>query len=421
MSSEAIQNPPGFLRAAVHAVPAVKYALGIGGIIAVIAIVASFGIGFRVAIFGTVVMLVLMVVLVIFAGLAGQESSSFHAPAIVFTWFSLILFMAVAVVLFTSVFWGKPVDLRSLLGVKAAETKIEPGPPQTATGNGSTNTAGNINQNQNPNSNAAVGSDNFQNSGNITVKVAPCGIAQVGNKNRATVNCAPPSGAELAKFGAGIVVQIEGNTSSSETPIATGFWLNKKGYVATCFHSLVGKTDLGATVPIPPKLGTSFTLESGGLTTGVEMIASDADTDVAIIHVLNSPFERSMHGIASLQKLDAQGRAQGQPEVTTEQYWVPTLAKVLAHDGDEIIKIGLIQQDDSPVVAYDFGHIARMGVDASHPKASHRIVTSFSYKDSDCGAPVMNNANTVVGMMHGPNGEAIPSTYIFKLLDKVHQ
>jgi hypothetical protein len=132
MSSEDIQSPPGLLRAAIHAVPAVKYALGIGGIIAVIAIVSSFGIGFRVAFFGTIVMLALMAVLVIFARLAGQESSSFQAPALVFTWFSLILFMAVAVVLFTSVFWGKPVDLRNLLGVKAAEIKIEPQPPPAA-------------------------------------------------------------------------------------------------------------------------------------------------------------------------------------------------------------------------------------------------------------------------------------------------
>lgn len=116
-------KPHGFLQEAIKAVPAVRYALGIGGIIAVIAIVSSFGIGFRVALFGTVVMLVLMTVLVIFAKLAGQASSSFQAPALVFTWFSLILFMAVSVVLFTSVFWGIPVDLRNLLGVSVPETK----------------------------------------------------------------------------------------------------------------------------------------------------------------------------------------------------------------------------------------------------------------------------------------------------------
>lgn len=133
MSDPTTISPPGLLTRAIRAVPAVKYALGIGGIIAVIAIVSSFGLGFQVAFFGTIVMLVLMTVLVIFASFAGQPSSSFHAQALVFTWFSLILFMATAVVLFTSVFWGSPVDLRNLLGVKIEavhkpEQQIEPTP-----------------------------------------------------------------------------------------------------------------------------------------------------------------------------------------------------------------------------------------------------------------------------------------------------
>ena len=49
-----------FLDRAVKAVPAIRYALGIGGVIAVIAIVFSFGINAKVAIFGTIIMLVLM-------------------------------------------------------------------------------------------------------------------------------------------------------------------------------------------------------------------------------------------------------------------------------------------------------------------------------------------------------------------------
>jgi hypothetical protein len=128
MADDLAPAPASLLKQAIKAVPAVKYALGIGGIIAVIAIVSSFGIDFRVAFFGTIVMLVLMAVLVIFAKLAGQASSSFRAPALVFTWFSLILFMAVSIVLFTSVFWGSPVDLRNLLGVKVTDTKAVPEP-----------------------------------------------------------------------------------------------------------------------------------------------------------------------------------------------------------------------------------------------------------------------------------------------------
>jgi len=171
-------------------------------------------------------------------------------------------------------------------------------------------------------------------------------------------------------------------------PIATGFWLNNKGYVATCLHSLAGKAGIGAAVPMPPLLGQSLTVASGRITTIVEPIASDTDADIAILRVLNNPFERSLHGVASAQKLDGRGHALGQAEVATEQYWVPTVAGVLAHDGDDIIKVGFIQQNDMPVATYDFGHITRMGVDPSLAQESYRIFTSFSYKDSDCGAPI---------------------------------
>jgi len=133
MTSDNQVSPTSLLAQAIKAVPAVKYALGIGGIIAVVAIVTSFGISVKIALFGTVVMMILMSVLVVFASLAGQRSSSFHSPALVFTWFSLILFMAVASALFTSVFWGQPTDLRNLLAVStpASYTTHIPIPEKT--------------------------------------------------------------------------------------------------------------------------------------------------------------------------------------------------------------------------------------------------------------------------------------------------
>jgi hypothetical protein len=104
-------QPAKVLNEAIKAVPAVKYALGIGGMIAVIAIIKGFGIDYRVAGFGAVIMLVLMTMLVIFAKLAAKRDSDFHLPAIVFMWFALVLTMATAVMLFTSSFWGKPLAL----------------------------------------------------------------------------------------------------------------------------------------------------------------------------------------------------------------------------------------------------------------------------------------------------------------------
>ena len=134
MTDPLLPSPPSLLKQAIKAVPAVKWALGVGGIIALIAIVSSFGIGFKVAVLGSVVMFVLMAMLVVFGSLAGQKSSSFHMPALVFTWFSLILVMATASALFIAVFWGNPEEIRARLGIQSAPLPTtNPRPPSQAT------------------------------------------------------------------------------------------------------------------------------------------------------------------------------------------------------------------------------------------------------------------------------------------------
>jgi len=120
MPEEIPASPISILKQAIKAVPAVKYALGIGGIVAVIAIVFSFGINPKVAIFGTVIMLILMVVLLLFASLVRKSGAHVSLPALVFTWFSLLLFMATSVLLFTSAFWAKPLDLKTFISSSKA-------------------------------------------------------------------------------------------------------------------------------------------------------------------------------------------------------------------------------------------------------------------------------------------------------------
>src|SRR6185295_15930578 len=108
-------NPLSILREAIKAVPAVRYALAVAGIVSVVAIVQAFKIGFRVAIVGAIVVLVLMVMMVIFARLSRTAGPAMMLPALVFTWFCLALTIATASVLFTSVFFKVPLDLRSWL------------------------------------------------------------------------------------------------------------------------------------------------------------------------------------------------------------------------------------------------------------------------------------------------------------------
>jgi hypothetical protein len=109
-------SPITVLREAIRAVPAVKYALGIAGIVSAIAIVTSgFRIDLRIAVFGTVIMFVLMTVLVLFARLSTTPNHALGIAVIVLVWFSLLLTMFTATGLFTSVFFHWPLDLRRWL------------------------------------------------------------------------------------------------------------------------------------------------------------------------------------------------------------------------------------------------------------------------------------------------------------------
>jgi hypothetical protein len=115
-----------FLREAIRAVPVVKWALGVGGIIAVIAIVHSFQIDARVAVIGTIIMLVFMSVLVVFARVSALANGAMVPPALIFTWFTLLVFMAMTVSLFTSVFFQIPIDLKFWLAPASTAGALEP-------------------------------------------------------------------------------------------------------------------------------------------------------------------------------------------------------------------------------------------------------------------------------------------------------
>jgi hypothetical protein len=108
-------GPRGFLREAIQAVPAVKYALGVGGVVAVIAIIGGFGINYKVAVIGFPIVLIMMFLLLIFAKLAGAKPQYFLAPFVILTWFSIITMIATILLVFTGVFFGVPLDLRHWL------------------------------------------------------------------------------------------------------------------------------------------------------------------------------------------------------------------------------------------------------------------------------------------------------------------
>jgi len=87
--------------------------VGVAGIIAIVSIVV---LGWKInpmfAALGAVVMIVLMVVLVIFARLSTAPTIEFKFAIQAFMWASLVLTISAALLLFTSVFFSKPINFR---------------------------------------------------------------------------------------------------------------------------------------------------------------------------------------------------------------------------------------------------------------------------------------------------------------------
>lgn len=92
----------GLLQEAIAAVPAVKYALGVGGIAAVISLVAGF-LDLRVAVVGIPIIFIFMVILVVFSKLAA-DSPNLRSAVTGLVRFSSLMF-AVAIVLFLVTFF----------------------------------------------------------------------------------------------------------------------------------------------------------------------------------------------------------------------------------------------------------------------------------------------------------------------------
>lgn len=230
--------------------------------------------------------------------------------------------------------------------------------------------------------------------------------------------------AELARFGTGIAVAIarESQPSPTSAPIqrtvATGFWVSP-GNIATCLRPIVAAQGVPRVgVPLPPLLGKHLLVAGGAMYTSGEMLGQDEAINLSIVHVLNNPFQRRMHMFALWK-----GPKTGEAESDQERYWVPGIVNTLPKAGDRIVRIGFTS-DSLPNVTSEFGYVTRIGIDETARSESFRIFTSLPFDKIDCGAPIINDDEQVVGLVVGvdphstfaePREVAIPASYIVKL------
>jgi len=108
--------PLALLRSAVDAVPSMKYALGVGGVAAVVAIVLiAWKLPPGMAVIGGIAVFVAMVVLVIFSALSATHPRTLRPLALTMGWSFLALTVATACLFVSCAFFNRPQNLRCLL------------------------------------------------------------------------------------------------------------------------------------------------------------------------------------------------------------------------------------------------------------------------------------------------------------------
>lgn len=121
-------NPLTILKDAIKAVPAMKYALAVLGLVAVVAIVSLWRVKYEVAIFGAVIILALMVPVLVFAKLTKVAPKYFLGPARAFMWAFVILTIVAGTCLFTAAAFRQPAALYELIFSKSGRPGPEPEP-----------------------------------------------------------------------------------------------------------------------------------------------------------------------------------------------------------------------------------------------------------------------------------------------------
>jgi hypothetical protein len=108
-------NPLTILKDSIRAVPSMKYALAVLGLVAVVAIVTLWRVKYDVAIFGAVILLGLMVPVLVFAKLTKVAPKYFLGPARALMWAFVILTIVAGTCLFTAAAFRQPTALYELI------------------------------------------------------------------------------------------------------------------------------------------------------------------------------------------------------------------------------------------------------------------------------------------------------------------
>jgi hypothetical protein len=199
----------------------------------------------------------------------------------------------------------------------------------------------------------------------------------------------PISLKDISDFSSGIVASIGEREYSSfalpgklevhKTYAGTGVFVRDDWYLATCAKAVENKPEPSVLLASFPDIKKSV-LMLGSLVVPSKIVKTDA-FGLAILKV-QTP----------IAKMNSNGH-------DFERSWVPRFEEGLPQVGQRIFVYGVESGGFSPSFSVIEGHVTRIG--SSSLNSGVAIFSTLPFRSSFCGAPVLNEAKAVIGLMMG--------------------
>jgi len=224
----------------------------------------------------------------------------------------------------------------------------------------------------------------------------------------------PISASEIAQFASGAVLAVQ---HGDEPPSGTAFWIHPKGHVATCADAAFSPREGNLTVSYSMPVFANVHMESYGATTLNAIRQGNDGSGTVVLGVMLS--QMAAPNRKPSQRFHTEETNKGIAQFVVGETWIIPLQVELPKEGDRVFVYALEPNGQFPSYTIMEGSVVRV----AGGKGGLRAYTTFPFKPTYCGAPVINESKQAVGMASGNvvdgQTEIIPSLYIAKLMDKI--
>jgi len=197
---------------------------------------------------------------------------------------------------------------------------------------------------------------------------------------------------QIAKEVRGEIVQVVVPLQNGKTIVGSGFWVDQRGYVATCWH--VVRDNPTAIMTVQSAIDSLFDLKNNNMifsnweTFPAKVIAKDEINDLALLKIDGNPFVPRKFVPIKI----------GDTELTAH-YKQSTLKTELPEPGEKILLAGYPLGRPYPVVQE--GTVASVAHSLPEFGPTLKILVSTVANPGNSGGPVIDSNGKVVGILEG--------------------